>query len=115
MENLPKKKKSRAALGNYYKLKTKKWFKDQGYFCEYLERNQRLFLPGKIIFIKKDLAGADGISMNGKEIIFWQAKLTNHNISEAIKEFNNYPYPPFVERWVIVWTKGGRKPEITKV
>ena len=35
--------------GSYYKYKTKKWFIEKGYFCEYLEINQRLYIKGKII------------------------------------------------------------------
>lgn len=101
--------------GNYYKLKTKKWFIDKGYFCDYLEKAQRIFTKGKVIFIKRDVAGADGMAMNGKEIIFWQSKLTGHNIAQAIKEFHKFPYPEFVKRWVIVWTKGKGEPQIVEV
>ena len=98
--------------GNYYRRKTKKWFEDKGYFADYLEKNQRIFTNGQIIFIKKDVAGADGMAMNGKEMIFWQSKLGNKNVAKAIKEFKSYPYPPSVGRWIIVWTPRGREPYI---
>ena len=115
MNGIPKKKRSSASVGNYYKLKTKKWFRDQGFFCEYLEQNQRIYVQGRVIFIKRDLAGADGFAMNGKQIIFWQSKLSTNNIAQAIKEFYKYPYPPCVDRWVIVWTKGCGAPNIQEV
>jgi len=101
--------------GNYYRVKTKKWFQDKGYFTEYLEKNQRIFIKGRVIFIKRDLFGADGLSMNGKEMIFWQAKLNSDNIAKAVKEFNQFPYPSFVQRWIVVWTPKAREPQIVEV
>ena len=101
--------------GNYYKLKTKKWFQDKGYFCDYLEKMQRIYTKGKVIFIKRDVAGADGLAMNGQEMIFWQCKLNKKNIAEAIKEFNKFPYPKCVERWIIVWKPRVKEPEIIVV
>ena len=98
------------AKGNYYKYKTKQWFKMDGYFCEYVEQNQRIFIKGRVIFVKKDLAGADGIAMDKDRIIFWQCKLNKSHIAQAIKEFNKYPYPEFVDRWVIVWVPKAREP-----
>ena len=101
--------------GTYYRLKTKKWFKEKGYWTEYLELQQRIFTKGKVLFIRRDLAGADGLSMNGKEIIFWQSKLNTAHIADAIKEFNKYPFPDCVERWIIVWTPRVSEPQIIEV
>lgn len=101
--------------GTYYRLKTKKWFKEKGYFCEYLEKTQRIYTKGKVIFIKRDIAGADGLAMNEKEIIFWQAKLNTANIASAIKEFHKFPYPDIVQRWIVVWTSRVREPQIVEV
>lgn len=101
--------------GNYYRFKTKRWFQEQGYFAEYMEQNQRLYIKGRVIFVKRDIAGADGFAMNEKEIIFWQAKLNKENIAKAIKDFNKYPYPDCVQRWVVVWTPRAREPQIVEV
>jgi len=101
--------------GNYYRIKTKKWFQDKGYFTEYLEKNQRIFTKGRVIFIRRDVAGADGLAMNGKELIFWQAKLNSDNIAKAFKEFNKFPYPNFIQRWIVVWKPRGREPQIVEV
>jgi len=103
--------------GNYYKIKTKKWFEKQGYFCDYLEKLQRIYdkKRDKVIFIKKDIAGADGFAMNGEEIIFWNAKFNKDNIAKGIREFIRYPYPKFVQRWIIVWERGKREPEIVEI
>jgi hypothetical protein len=110
-----KKKKNK---GTTYRYKTKRWFETLGYWTDYLEKNQRLFISGKIIFIKKDVAGADGISMNGKEIIFWQSKfnaeqLSNH-IPEAIREFAKFPYPNAenIKLWIVAWKYRQRLPLI---
>lgn len=110
-----KKKKSKVSKGNYYKYKTKRWFKDEGYFCDYLEKTQRIYSAGKVFFIHKDLAGADGFAMKKDQMIFWQCKLNKKNIAEAIKEFQKYPFPPFIDRWVIVWQKGQSVPDIVEV
>ena len=106
---------SQTNRGNYYKFKTKRWFREKGYFSEYLEQNQRIYVKGKVIFVKRDLAGADGFEMDGREIIFWQAKLNTQNIAQAIKDFHKYPYPPCVERWVVVWKPRAREPQIVEV
>lgn len=101
--------------GNYYKMKTKVWFKKKGYECEYLEKLQRIVNKGKIIYIKKDIWGADGIAMNNKEIIFWNSKKGKTNISKGIKEFQKYPYPSHIKRWLIIWEERIREPEIIEI
>jgi len=101
--------------GSYYKYKTKKWFTNDGYVCEYLEKNQRIYIKGRVIFIKRDLFGADGLAMNDKQIIFWQCKLNEKNISSAIKEFKKFPFPIFVDRWIVVWKPRVRQPEIIEI
>lgn len=108
---------STTAKGNYYKRKTKKWFQERGYWTEYLESRQRIFAQGKVFFLVRDIVGADGISMNGKHVVFWQCKLGTKNIAEAIKTFNKFPFPKCdeVQRWIIVWTMRVSEPEIIEV
>lgn len=101
--------------GSYYKIRTRNWFVQKGYFADFLEKSQRLFHEGQVFFRKQDVAGADGIAMNGEEIIFWQSKLNSANIAVAIKEFHKYPYPPIVKRWIVVWAPRAREPEIIEV
>jgi hypothetical protein len=100
--------------GKYYKIKTKKWFLGKGYFCEYLEKNQTIFnkKTGKIIFIKRDIAGADGLAMNKDEIIFWNSKSGHANIKQGIEEFQKYPYPGYVKRWIVKWIPRKAEPEV---
>ena len=102
--------------GNYYRQKTKKWFQDEGYYAEYLEKHQRIFSKGKVIFINRDIAGSDGFAMKADppQLIFWQCKLRKVNIASALKEFAKFPFPHFVERWVVVWTPRQREPDIIK-
>lgn len=101
--------------GDYYKYKTKKWFEKKGYFSDYLEKRQRIYIQGKVMFIKRDIVGSDGLAMNGEHLVFWQCKLNKANIDKGIKEFKKYPFPSNVERWVIVWTPRAREPEIVIV
>ena len=101
--------------GNYYKYRTKKYFINEGYSTEYVERNQRIFIKGQIIFKKQDVFGADGVSMKKDQIVFWQCKLNKKNIAPAVKEFKKFPFPKFVDRWIIVWIPRAREPQIIKV
>jgi len=103
--------------GNYYKHKTKKWFENKGYFAEYLEKQQRIYdkKRNKIIFVKKDIAGADGLAMNEHEIIFWNSKAGTSSKSAGIKEFAKYPFPRFVKLWLVCWKERQSEPEIIEV
>ena len=121
-QNKPKtgvdgKKKKKGNKGTYYRLKTKKWFEQKGYATEYLERFTRIFNPKtkQILFIKRDLFGADGLSMNGHELVFWNSVLNRKNIAEHIKDFLKHPYPKGTLRWIIVWELRAREPEIVEV
>lgn len=111
-----KKKKSAAQKGNYYKLKTKKWFELKGYECEYLEKLQRIFTKGKVIWIKRDLFGADILAMKKPdEMIFCQVKLGKSHVAEAYKEFAKHQFPDFVKLWIVVWEVRAKEPEIISV
>lgn len=102
--------------GQYYKLKTKKWFEGKGYLCEYTEKLQRIITKeGKVIFVKKDIWGSDGMAMNGEEMIFWNSKYRKANVAKGLKEFSKYPFPSFVNLWLVIWEKGKREPEIIEV
>ena len=100
--------------GSYYKLKTKKWFEEKGYETEIVEKLQRIWTPKGVFFKKQDVFGADGISMNEQEIIFWNSKFGKSNIAEGLKEFAKYPFPNFVKRWLVVWEARVREPEIVE-
>lgn len=105
---------SKVSKGNYYKRKTKQWFIDKGYNCDYLEKNQR-FVDKKtkrLIFIKRDMFGADLIAFNSNDLIFANSKFGRKNIAEGLKEFAKYSFPDFVKCWLVVWEKGDSEPEI---
>jgi hypothetical protein len=93
--------------GNYYKYKTKQWLTKQGYYADYLEKIQRVYSKGQLIYVKRDLFGADILAFNKDEIIFVQVKsgekTTGINIKKAINEFLKYPFPDFVKLWIVVW------------
>ena len=52
---------NKSQKGNYYKLKTKKWYEKQDYAVESIEKSYRIYDRDndKIIFVKKDLWGGD--------------------------------------------------------
>lgn len=101
---------SNTAQGNRYKKKTKDWYLAHGYVTEYCERAQGIFTPRGIIYKKSDLFGADGIAMNGKEIVFWNSKSTiqaKKGVTDMTKkgrdEFAKFPYPPGVRKVLVIW------------
>jgi len=103
--------------GNYYKYKTKKFYEAQGYAVELVEKYRRIInkSTGKVIMIKQDVFGADGISMNKEEIIFWNSKFGKSNLAAGIKEMAKFPYPPFVKRLVVAWETRQKFPNIIDV
>jgi len=106
--------------GNYYKRKTRDWFIGRGYTTQLTEfLTTRPIGGGKVIYIKKDVFGADGISMNGKEIIFWNSKHTlggdvRFEKHGAKKEFAKYPFPPSVKLQAIIWQPRQKIPTIVE-
>jgi len=115
---MPDKKKKRSTHGKatYYRYKTKQFFLDMGYDCEYAEKYQRHFFKGKVFHRKTDLFGADGIAMNGEHLVFWNSKFGRENISKGIIEFLKYKFPvsPQLKLWIVVW-EPRQKPEIVDV
>lgn len=105
--------------GNYYKKKTKDWLTKEGYVCEYLEKLQRIYTKEKLIYVKRDLFGADILAFNKEKLIFVQvksgSKTTGINIKKAIEEFSKYPFPDFVDRWIVIWKEKQKEPEIIDV
>lgn len=110
-------KKNYAKKGNAYKYKTKKFFIENGYECEYTEKVQ-YFKKGPsspMIFLKKDLFGSDGIAMNEKEIIFWNSKCLFESdlepskldsiCADTVKDFAKHKIPnlPFVSMKLVLW------------
>lgn len=101
--------------GNRNRLKTQHLLEKMGYetqnaekFIRYLDR-----ATGKMKMFKKDLFGADVIAMNRDKIIFVQVKSDSGDRSAGIKEFQKYPFPEFVDRWVVIWT--GNEHEIVEI
>ena len=101
--------------GNYYKLRTKRWLEKKGYQVSFLERLQRIYVKGKVIFIKKDQMASDLLAVSESEIIFVQVKLNRNNIAQAVKEFSKFEFPAFVGKWIVVWEVRAREPEIIEV
>ena len=110
---------STTSRGNYFKSKTKKYFESKGYYTEITEfMCGRQIAPNKIIYVKKDVYGSDGISMNGTETIFWNSKhfttkeSYNEQVRKGKKEFAKFPFPKFIKRQLIIWQLKVKNPII---
>jgi len=112
---------STTSRGNYYKTKTKAYFEKLGYTTQITEFMCGIQVaPNKIIYIKKDVFGSDGISMNEKEIIFWNSKHTltgsiANEKSSGKKEFAKHPFPLSVKRQLVIWQPRQKNPTIIEV
>lgn len=103
---------STTSKGNYYKRRTKEYLEKLGYTVQLTEfTTTRHIGGGKVIYVKKDVFGSDGIAMNGQDIIFWNAKATtpereqgiNKHKSSGKLEFAKYPFPTSVKRHLYIW------------
>lgn len=95
---------SKVSKGNYYRRRTKEWLESLGFWVENLERQQRIYRPGnQVMFIKRDIWGADLIARNEERVIFIQVKSNKSHITQGIKEISKGPWPSHVERWVVYW------------
>lgn len=100
---------SNTSRGNYYKKRTQEYYEKLGYTVQITEFMCGRMIPGgKMIYVKRDVFGSDGIAMNGKEIIFWNSKATvsgsnSWNKSTGKKDFAQYPFPPCVKKQLVMW------------
>lgn len=98
--------------GNANRLKTKKWYKKQGYDVGIAESARYCFFGGKPRVFKQDLFGADLVAMNGEEIIFIQCKSKDPKLAECRREFAKWQYPKFVKKVVVSWKPRAREPRV---
>lgn len=115
---------SAVTKGNYYRARTREWLESQGFLVEVLERSQRIVVRDKrtqeprVIFIKRDVWGADLVARNAERLVFIQVKSNAGDIAKGMKELSQGPWPASVERWVAHWPKGRRMvegPEVVEV
>ena len=123
---------------NYYRRKTKDYFEELGYHCEYAERYLIYFdrKRNKTGFQKSDLFAADFIAKNERETLYVNSVVNRSNISEHIKRFNRYKWPgvrtfkvscpacladveikvtPTERPLIVVWTPRVGEPDIVEV
>ena len=92
---------SKVTKGNYYQKKSKDFLIADGWRVENLEKNQRIFTKKGLIFIKKDLWGADIIAVKGDEMMFIQCKTNRVDINKGLNELAKYPMPKWCKEEVI--------------
>jgi hypothetical protein len=100
--------------GQHYKIRTRDWYRKQGYVSELVEKLQVIRRGKQTVYVKKDLLGADVIACNDTETILANAVLGKSNVSKHIKEFEKYPSGG-LKRVVVIWQKNAREPEIRRV
>ncbi len=112
---------STVSRGNMYKKKTMEMYQKLGYVVQLTEFNTARYIgPKRLVFVKKDVFGADGISMNGKEIIFWNSKhgTTASGLKDSLysgkKDFAKFPFPGSVKRQIVFW-EPRKKPVVIDV
>ena len=109
-----------ANKGNYYKLKTRDWLRAKGYHVELMERQQRVTVEDKktrafkVVWIRKDILGADLIAVNDIETILVGSVLGKQNIARNLKKFKEYPSGG-MKRWLVVWEPRIKEPELVEV
>lgn len=95
--------------GNYYRKRTKDWLESEGYTVEIAEVAQRVYRRNKdtgeldVLYLKRDLWGADLVARNADHLIFIQVKSNPGDITRGIRQLSRGPWPPFVGRWVVYW------------
>jgi len=102
---------STVSRGNYYKRKSKEYYEKLGYVVQLTEFTCALVVKGRCFYRKIDIFGSDGISMNGKEIIFWNSKATTPEVKDGVSkmksqakiEFEKYPFPKNIIKQAIIW------------
>jgi Holliday junction resolvase-like predicted endonuclease len=100
---------SKVSKGNYYRLRTKQWLQELGYLVENLERSQRIVTRNKttgeqqVLFIRRDVWGADLIARNEEHVLFVQVKSNAGDVAKGMKELSKGPWPEAVVRWVVWW------------
>ena len=106
--------KKKTNTGNADKKKTRDFYREQGYQSEYVEHLQSIFIPGRMIYKKTDLFASDGVSINGKEIIFWNSKgrtaKDKGTLGSSLRKFDEHPFPDFVIREVVCWEPRKKTP-----
>jgi len=93
--------------GNYYRLKTKKWYESKGYLVEIIEHSGR--------YSKGDIWGSDLIAKNESELIFIQCKSNKVDISSGKKELLSTIWPPYIKLQVIYWKSYAKEPTVVEV
>ena len=112
---------SSAALGTYYRSRSKAFLEAHGYQVAILERMMWIRRPGKPCAIcarpdmfptKSDQFASDLLAVKDDAVEFVQVKFGRTNIAAGVREFRKFVFPPFVRQVLHVWEERARAPEI---
>ena len=109
---------SNVAKGAYYKSRSRKWLEAHGFTVFDMEVVRFVGYPNRIP-VKRDQLGADLGAMNAERLILIQCKggdaATGGTFPQARREFGQFVFPDFVERWILGWPPRAREPRIIVV
>jgi hypothetical protein len=104
---------SKTQKGNYYTLKTRKWFERDGFDVVRCEMRQRIVTgDGRVFFKAFDIWGADLMASKDNELWAIQVKSNRNHIADGLKELEKAPWPTTVVRVVVYWEPRAREPEV---
>jgi len=112
------KKTSTVARGNYYLNKTIKFFKEEGYECEKLEKLTGTWIGDRMIWKKNDLLYSDMLAYGNGEFILIQVKGGSKvNFNSAVKNYGKLQkkLPSCIKLMVVVWRPRVRMPEVIEI
>lgn len=97
--------------GNYYKARTREYYKDRGFDVVMTEFVYTLKLGDKTIWKKFDLLGSDLIAYNENDFILVNSKATTEDVLQGVNKmkssgkikFLEYKIPSFIKKHVVVW------------
>jgi hypothetical protein len=104
--------------GAYYKQKTARWLRAQGYATAFLERV--LYIQGThgLVPVKRDQLGSDVLAVNAERVLFVQVKsgpTWRSQLAAARQAFAPYPVPLCGEQVILGWPPRARQPEMIHV
>ena len=104
--------------GNYYQLKTRKWYEKEGYDVYPLEMARSIFTPKGMVYVKKDILASDFVAVNGEEMVFIQSKTNKNDVAAGVKEFHKYKFPTdcsHIKKVVVRWEVRAKEPTVREV
>lgn len=107
---------SNVARGARAKARTKVWLTKQGFHVADLEVVRWVWTPRGRLPIKRDQFASDLLAVDETRVVFVQVKsgasAKGGTFPRARREFATYTFPAWVDRWIVAWAPGARRPRV---